>query len=459
MRNILVFGHHSTIAWWRHVTAKLEGVGQVTIISDLKGDGDRFLMPAFYRHLSNPAIEDEIVPVIGEDTRADVIARCRYLRSIDRALAEKIVCAMWRTLEDTIAEEDPDLFLSGRVDFFLLDIVQRILERRAIRYVGIWRAAVVPDHIFFTTRGEHIQLRKPDESEIDGFVVGVGDSQFQATSLRRGRKYSFVEFARKKIYHDARGVFLDIQRHVLRNPLAYRYMCSGRHVPEYRVRLRDMGVQATFAADWQERLQQAPFDRRVFIGLQVNPEATIDYYVSNLDLIQYENVLQLLVDRWTRAGLLLFVKDHPNMFGFRSRRFLEQLAAYPGVTLVPYDVPSQYLVDQCKTTFTWTGTIGLQAVMAGRCPVVVEPTYFLPEYFVRIRALDDIDATVSAIDEYDVSGNNMALKRKRVAEHVLSALIPGRMDWRWFSPADGKRAAGTESLVRSLNKYLPSFWR
>ncbi len=126
---------------------------------------------------------------------------------------------------------------------------------------------------------------------------------------------------------------------------------------------------------------------------------------------------------------------------------------------MPYDVPSPYLVDQCKATFTWTGTIGLQAVMTGRCPVVVEPTYFLPEYFVRIRALDDIDAMVSAIDEYDVSGNNMALKRKRVAEHVLSALIPGRLDWRWFSPGDGTRAVGTESLVRSLNEYLPSFWR
>jgi hypothetical protein len=459
MLKILVFGHHSTVAWWRYVTSKLQGVREATLISDLKGDGDRFLMPAFYRHMADRDVEDEILPIIGNATRSDITARCRYLRGIDRALAGRIVCAMWKTLEETIAEEEPDLFLSARVDFFLLDIVQRILERRGIRYVGIWRSAVVPDHVFFTTRGEHIPLRNPDAAEIEAFVGRVGDSQFRATSLRRGRKFSFFEFAKKKLYHDTRAIFLDIQRHVLRNPLAYRYMCSGRHVPEYRVRLRDMRVQNTFAADWQERLRQAPFDRRVFIGLQVNPEATIDYYVSNLDLIQYENVLQLIVDRWTRAGLLLFVKDHPNMFGFRSRRFLEQLAAYPGVTLVPYDVPSQYLVDQCKTTFTWTGTIGLQAAMTGRCSVVVQPTYLIPEYFVQICGLDDIDATAAAIDRHDVSGNDLDIKRNRLAAHVLRTLTPGRMDWRWFSTADSRKVAGTESIIRSMNEHLPSFSR
>ena len=53
----------------------------------------------------------------------------------------------------------------------------------------------------------------------------------------------------------------------------------------------------------------------------------------------------------------------------------------------------------------------------------------------------------------------MALKRKRVAEHVLSTLIPGRMDWRWFSTTDSRKVAGTESIIRSMNEHLPSFWR
>ena len=94
-----------------------------------------------------------------------------------------------------------------------------------------------------------------------------------------------------------------------------------------------------------------------------------------MELSNYRKVLPEIIESFLNKGFKVFVKDHPNMFGMRDFEFIDRLVANEDVILVPYDVSSNYFIKNCTATFTWTGTIGLQSALAGKCPIVVEPTF------------------------------------------------------------------------------------
>jgi hypothetical protein len=198
----------------------------------------------------------------------------------------------------------------------------------------------------------------------------------------------------------------------------------------------------------------------VFVGLQYNPEATIDYAVESADLIDYHVVLRRLIARLTGAGFAVFVKDHPAMFGLRQRALYAALVRFPGVTFVPYAVPARPLIEACKTTFSWTGTVAFEAAVAGRCAVVARGAYYtLPGYFVELSTLADIDSLPERIEAFAPPADPES-QRRALVRHALRCCVPGNADlaedFRRRRPGRVERAAPT---VQSINALLPLFAR
>ena len=92
MPRIVFFTIHSTTPWWKYLASRMEFADAV-VLSDLREDGDYSLVDDFYRFIDKGNAASVALARFGEEGCADIILRCRVLRSIDRNLALRMMSA------------------------------------------------------------------------------------------------------------------------------------------------------------------------------------------------------------------------------------------------------------------------------------------------------------------------------------------------------------------------------
>jgi hypothetical protein len=450
----MLYPFSSTTRWWRYIASRLTFADYTVIVSDLP-TSDIDITKRYYELLKSVETDRVALDQLGADACDDVILRCRFLRELDRHLALRLIGAMWQTIEELLDRERPDVFLGFVVDRFILDLFDRALTRRGIPYLGI-TVAIPPDQVMFMAKGERIALREPGSEEIESTVAAVANDDF-VPSYVGSANFGRVRFAKLYAWRMARFLAFEVLLRARRKPYDMRYLSARWPVCGYRVRLRDWKVKSFLSPSWKGDLDAVPFEKRVFVALSVNPEAAIEYWVDDPGLIDYADTLERLAGRLGAAGYTLFVKDHPSQFGFRQVELFQRLAKFPNVAFVPYEVSAQQLINECKTTFAWTGTVGFQAALAGRCAVVASSAYYYVEgLFVPISSIDDIDDLAQRIERFEPS-LPLAEARRALVRHVLRSSAPGVYStWRGFSPRDPDDVRRIESLIDSFNRYIPN---
>ncbi len=453
---LLIYTRRGNGAWWRFMAGHLRTFKTVETVSELRGETGYSLAPQFYKALKGRGNDSLASNYFNPSELNDIIARCRLLRSLDRSVSLRMIGAMASAIGGVISQFRPDVFLTTRVDSYVLDIFDRLLAARGIPYAGIWRAALFPEKCFFTVRGEPNLIRNVTQNEVEAGLLAVLADNFEATSIRGGGSKGLFAFAKKRSYYAVRDRVLNLQRHVLSDPLGYRYLTSGLHVPEYSVSFSDWRTVRFGQRDWRSLVAPFPTAKRVFVALQVNPESTIDYYVKNVELIDCEKVLTRLVSSLTAAGYVVCVKDHPNMFAMRPVRFFDSIAGSGNVVFVPYDVSSSELIECCGVTFTWTGTVGIQSSLKGRKAIVTNPTYFDPRAHIRLESIHDIDLLPTKISSFEVDTDLSSVSYEAI-ERVLRGCFSGSIDWAGFNVDSTRAKAGAVALAQSLDEYVPIF--
>lgn len=449
----MLYPFSSTTRWWRYIASRLTFADYTVIVSDLP-TADVDITKRYYELLKSVETDRVALDELGADVCDDVIMRCRFLRVLDRQLALRLIGAMWQTIEELLDRERPDVFLGFVVDRFILDLFERALGRRGIPYLGI-TVAIPPDQVMWMAKGEHIQIREPDTAEIQAAIAAVANDDFVPSYVGKAN-FGRRKFAELYVWRTARFLAFEVIMRARRMPYDMRYLSARWAACGYRVRLRDWKVKSFLSPDWRQELEAVPFEKRVFVALSVNPEAAIEYWVEDHGLIDYQTTLERLAERLGAAGYQLFVKDHPSQFGFRQVELLERLAKFSNVTFVPYEVSAHELIRECKATFAWTGTVGFQAALAGRCAVVVGSAYYFVEgLFIPILSADEIDDLALKIDRFEPS-LPLPDARRALMKRVLSSGAPGVYStWRGFSPRDPDDVRRIESLIDSYNRYIP----
>ena len=451
---LLIYTRRGNSQWWRFVVSQMQSVRCFETVSELRGEGGESLASRFYETLKNKNAKlfaDKYFTALEIN---DIIARCRLLRSLDRTLAVEMIGAMTASIDELISKVQPTAFLSTRVDSYVLDLFHRLLKTRDIPYIGLWRAALFSNMCFFTTRGESNPIREVSRQEVEEGLLSVSADDFAATSIRNRNRENAISFFRKRAYYAVRDRFLDVQRYIFRDPLGYRYLTSGLHVPEYRVSFADWRAIKFSYFDWKSHVANFPFEKRVFVALQVNPESTIDYYVKNSELLNCERVLIKMFKALSESGYGVVVKDHPNMYAMRPAKFFDSLKGCGNIYFAPYDTSSNELIDYCGITFTWTGTVGIQSVLKGRKTVVTNPTYFDHRAHIKIESINDLDSIVQKIETFDMNLDRHSISYEMV-ERVLKGCFTGSIDWNGFNNNSAEAKESARQLAHSLDKYIP----
>lgn len=440
--NVLIYAIYRTEAWWTHVGRNL-GADKVTVLTDKRGRGDQSVTDDFYaayrRFTSSAASKSELVDA---DQVRDAIARCRVLRWLPTAKATAMVLAMAEAMDKALAEIGPDMIVSLPIDSYVSDVLERRARARGIPYYELTTSAL-PGMSMLLHRGQLVASQQtPDPDQVKARIAEIADPAFAPVYVQNAKKFTRWKFRRVQAYFWLRATFFNLYAHAIGDPLSLHFLDAQTWLG-HKARAADVRVVDMVDQDWEARLEAFPKNRRVLFGLQMFPEAAIDYWIDDLRLIRQDDMLLELAQRLSAAGFLVAVKDHPLQFGFRQTALLEALRAIPNVVLAPYEVSGNAMLALCGASVTATGTLGLQAALLGSASVAGQAYYVVDEDFITLRNWDDL----ADVPERLLSAEPpqpLEARQARIISHVLS----GSFDGPFMSLFGFKAAAPTEDSTK-----------
>jgi hypothetical protein len=452
MSRIAFFTIHSTTRWWTYLGSKLD-CADATVVSDLRGDGDRSLVDDFYGFLRQGDVAQAAIMQFGEDGCADIIRRCRVLRSLDRTLAMRMIGAMARTIERAFDAVKPDLVITFTIDRYVMDVMDRVGRNRGIDFLEM-TTSIFPEEVLFMRRGRLVPLWEPDEGHVQKLTDVLCAGNFAPSYVRDAKRFTPAQFWRVYGYFALRGAYFNLLRYIKRDPQNLHYVDALKRL-KHKVGMGDIAVLGLLDEGWAEKIASVPREKRVFFGLQLFPEASLDYWLRDPAMVDHDEAVLRYCEVLGAAGYRILIKDHPLQFGFRQRGLIERLVKMPEAILVPYDVPANVLIAECGVSVTFTGTIGFQAALAGLCSVVTEPYYADEPHYLHVRRFSDIDGVAQRIATWRPPAD-MAAARLAMVRHLARGSVPGDyFTWRNFDPDDSEARRSVQTLVDSLNTYLP----
>ena len=449
--DVLLFGIHRTSSWWRFLGDNL-GWGSATVVTDLRNEGDISIVDDFYRNyhrIERSGGQDHSIFSVAE--QEDVIARCRALRWLPALRARSMVQAMAVVFEALLDRVQPSIAVSFPIDRYVKDVLARLCVRRGVRYVEL-TASAIPGMSMLLERGRLIEFDEaPAEARIESARATLATPAFTPSYVPTKAVYTRPKFVKTLAYFRARALAFRILAQVVRDPLNLHYIDAQPYLG-HKCRWRDIRIVGLCDPHWRRHLERFPASRRILFGLQLFPEASIDYWIHERDLIDHENMLVQAAQAFSRAGHLVLVKDHPLQFGFRHTDVLDRLLALENVVLVPYEVPGTELLQLVDANFTCTGTLGMQAALLGKKSVATTSYYTNETDFILYGSTGDISQLPQRVEAATVAGD-LANRQRRIIEKLLRGSFEGDFfSFKNFRPDQGQE--GARALAAKLGERL-----
>jgi hypothetical protein len=106
--------------------------------------------------------------------------------------------------------------------------------------------------------------------------------------------------------------------------------------------------------------------KNIVFPLHFHPEASTSMaspdYINEYDLIRY-------LTTQISGNYIFYIKEHPSMFGIRSRKEIKSLQRLPNVVYLPSSASTNELINKCDLIITLTSTMGLEGLLKGK-PVI-----------------------------------------------------------------------------------------
>jgi len=448
---VLIYAINRTDEWWGYVAENL-GFLRHVVVSDIRGAADRDVVDDFNSEYARQyKLCDVQLQAFSDSELKDIIARCRLLRWLPPKQARTMVAAMEFAFSRVLDEVRPQVVLSFPIDRYVSDVLERLARHRNIPYVEL-TASLVSGMCMLMHRGRLIRtLGAPNEEVLAEQIRIIASPKFTPSYVQTSARYTRLRWLRTFCYFKVRGWGFRLISWLKRDPRSLHYL-DAQSFLAHKPRLRDLHTLDLIDWHWRETLLAFPKSKRVFFGLQLFPEASIDYWLANIELIDYENLLVRAAKAFSAHGYLILVKDHPSQFGFRQHELIERLKAIQNVVFLPYEVSGNEVVSLVGTNFTLTGTLGLQSALLGLTSIVSPAYYATPDDFLRFDDPAEIESLPVRAQSWSCDAD-LATRQRR----ILSNLLEGSFEGDFFSFRGFRRSAPVASakvLAENLGQQL-----
>ncbi len=450
---ILIYAINRTDAWWKHIGDNL-GFTRSVVVTDIRGKGDCDVIDDFYAaYRRQQALADVTPAVLSMDEVLDVIARCRLLRWLPPRQASAMVVAMEHAFNRVLDRVQPTLVLSFPIDRYVSDVLERLARHRGIPYLEL-TASLISGMSMLMYRGQLVKTAAPPTAAmVREQVQTIARPDFTPSYVQTAVRYTKARWWKTFLYFRLRGVVFKLISWLKRDPLNLHYLDAQAFLG-HKPRMPDRRIVDMVDWQWRDKLDAFPKERRVFFGLQLFPEASIDYWLANRELIDYEDLLLEAANAFSRAGFLVLVKDHPSQFGFRQCGLLDRLLALRNVVLLPYEVSGNEAISLVGSNFTLTGTLGLQAALLGLTSIASPTYYTTPGDFLVFDSRAQLSGLPGQVGSWPAAPS-LEQRQQRILTHLLQGSFQGNFfSFRGF--AADRPDPSARSLAIELGRQLRS---
>lgn len=396
-------------AWLESITKQLPC--ETVYVSEHRMKKVIWLGKHFYKNLNISHNID-----ISISSMEDIIKRCRVLRNINIAEAEKCVKACWVSWAQLIEIEKPNFILSITVDSYIQDILVQVSRIYNIPFVGL-TGCFVNGYFRLSQYGEHFYERNVSTEEVNQVLTQLNSPSHVP---------NFIWLGNSKMDFLKRWLFLKTKKLVYRykklfDPLNYEYQTVLKEYCADRFRL------SNYYQDFDQLDVDLEKNKICYIPLHCFPEATVEYWTPNLELVDYYNSLYKLVAKLSKLENIdyILIKEHSGALGARPKNVYTTLKQFPKVKLLGVKVSSREIMRNSDYVISWNGTVCCEAALLGIPAFVLgNPFFYMKEY---INKYNTIEAMISSIEcgNY-VRGCQTTLDRNNLVKHVLSSCLVGQ---------------------------------
>lgn len=454
---VLIYAISRTEKWWKAVGDSL-GSYRSFIVSDMRGKGDFCIVDDFYRSYQTfYRSSAEASNLLSQETVTEVVARCRVLRFLPERRARAMALAMAQVFAQVLDATKPSAIISFPIDRYVSDVLEHVGKARGIPFFEL-TASALPGMAMLMQKGKLCKTADtPSKKTVDEYIEKVASPLFTPFYVQNLPSFNSARFLKIFFYFRMRGLLFRLISWFKRDPLNSHYL-DAQSFLGHKPHLTDVRLLRMIDADWHDQIASFPREKRVFFGLQLFPEASIDYWIHDLKLIEYEDLLVDAAGAFVERGFVVVVKDHPLQFGFRQAGLVERLKMLRNVIVVPYEVGGTDVLRECDLSFTCTGTLGLQAALLGVKSIVTENYYSTPEDFIILPDRVAVAGLPGRVVELAGPADLQASQRRIIANLLRGSFICDFFSFRKFDERrDSERAA---SVGRQLNEQLRKLgWR
>ncbi|KQA17463.1 hypothetical protein [Vibrio metoecus] len=380
--NVLIFDRPFTKSFFSNY--KFIPDFEITRVSDFKWHGDYDIVSQQYKHLS-------ISPIINDDISDDIIRRDRFLRNIDNDIAKRLVNSIWYVYETFLDLNRFDLVLGPPIDNYYLDILSRISDIKGIKNEFLIQS-FLPSLTRISKRGEYRKVRTVSDGEVKEYVKHLTKPIFKPTTL----KPHWSKFGLTKIYLKERlkKVYFETAKFLKRDPYSFHYNCIYPMKGAITVMgISNIDVRKNFIPYSQtiKLISDAKESGKhlVFLPLQFSPETTIDYYIEDNRFSFYDELIENVLNE-IDDSVTIIVKEHPDIYGFRTPKFYGKFINRKNVHLVDVSISASALIGLVDTVLvTGGGSTGAEAVAKNRNVISLGDAYY--EFNNMVHVIKDFD--------------------------------------------------------------------
>ena len=452
---VLIYSLHRTDDWWRHVGQNM-GFSKSVVVSDLRGDGDICIVDDFYEHqkvfYKNQSDQSSLLT---KENVNEIIARCRLLRFMPSRRAKAMTLGMAAAFNIVLKKVNPAVIVSWPIDRYVSDVLEYIARAKGIPYFEI-TASALPEMSMLLQKGVLCKRDAiPNPKTILHNINELTAPLFTPTYVQGKSNFTLLRFLRIFLYFRMRAIAFRLISWWKRDPLNLHYL-DAQSFLGHKPKLSDHKTLQLVDKNWRDKLANFSKEKRIFFGLQLFPEASIDYWIHDLELIKYENLIFETAQAFSKAQYLVLIKDHPLQFGFRQVGLINKLLALPNVVLVPYEISGNEVLSKCGVNFTCTGTLGLQAALIGLKSVVTESYYTTKEDFILLTDVGQVKDLPKQVANTP-SPANLPARQKRIIENLLRGSFKSDFfsfqDFSTDTPSQGANEIG-EIIGKQIRNFM-----
>jgi hypothetical protein len=333
-----------------------------------------------------------------------------------------------------------------------MDVLERVAKRHGAKYIEV-TICLFKNTSMLLNRGVPIVLPEGITKSItyQEAYDTLLSTTYKPVYVTKARKFTLFKWIKRFIWQYSRSMaFKGIM--LLENDFKGLHYLDSQMYLKHKVSIFDINFGKYIDWNYQEILLSAPKEKNIILALQLYPEASIDYWVNDLGIVDYEPYVLRFIEIMSNEGYNIFLKDHPLQFGFRQTNFIKKAKTNKNVFFLPYESDINQLFDYCGISMTTTGTVGLQSALRGLVSIVTPSYYSNEKDFIIINKADEITDLPKKLKSF-VAPFDIEERRKRIIDHLYSITLTG--DIFTFKQRKGlDKNESLNDLIEGVRFYL-----